>query len=69
MTLIEYIKWLKDHCEQYPEHKSLPVFVECADTGSSWSIEGLGIQDNKVVITLDEFIGPQAPETEFPINR
>jgi hypothetical protein len=44
--------------------RNMRVLVECGDTGGTWSVDGIGFSEGNVVITLDKYVGIEAPETE-----
>lgn len=69
MTLGELIYRLRQDLINNPEDMNREIFIECSDSGGSWSIQGLGLNDDKLVLTLDEFNGPPAPETSFYFNK
>ena len=65
MKLRDFINKLGQNLTNNPKDIDREIFIECSDSGGSWSIQGLGLSDNKLVLTLDEFNGPPAPETSF----
>ena len=65
MTLREFINKLEQNLVNNPENATREVFVECSDSGGSWSPDGLGLSDNKIVLTLDKYDGPQTPDNQI----